>query len=132
MDRLNELIDQAKIGAKASSDAAFAKALGVSRASVSNWRHGRNYPDTVQCARISELSGEPLQRVLGVVGEARALSADEKKVWRRLAEVAVIACAVMLPALPTQAATVNLNAGHDMHYAKSGLGLNSLHESLAL
>lgn len=108
MDRLNEILDKSKNTAKASSDAALARSLGVSRASVSNWRHGRNFPDTVQCARLAELSGEPLQKVLGIVGEARALSAEEKRVWRRLAEVAAFAGVMLAGAVmpyPVSAAT---------------------------
>jgi len=79
------LLDKAKSTLKASSDAELARQLGVTRASVSNCRTGRNLPDVVQCATLAGLTGEPLARVLGIVGEARAISREEKAVWHKLA-----------------------------------------------
>jgi transcriptional regulator with XRE-family HTH domain len=103
MTTLTNLLDTAKEKCNAHTDMALAAKLHVSRASVSNWRHGRNYPDTVQCGHLADLTGEPLPRVLGIVGEARAISADEKRVWRRLANAAAIA-AIAVGFLPTPAA----------------------------
>lgn len=93
------LLDKAKMTLKASSDAELARQLGVTRASVSNWRTGRNLPDVVQCATLAGLTGEPLARVLGIVGEARAISREEKAVWHKLAAsvAAVILLAVAIP-----------------------------------
>lgn len=88
MDATNQLLDKCKQMRSIPTDMALAQVLGVGRATVSSYRHGRTYPDPVVCARISEITGEPLSRVLGIVGEARALSTDEKKVWRRLATAA--------------------------------------------
>ena len=85
MDELNKLLDRIKETRSLPSDNALAKVLGVTRGSVSNWRHGKNYPDTVQCAAIAGFTGEPLARVLGIVGEARAISREEKAVWHKLA-----------------------------------------------
>lgn len=108
MDRVNELLDKCKNTLKAPTDMALAGLLGVTRSSVSGWRSGARYPDAVACARISEITGEPLQKVLGIVGEARALSAEEKRVWRRLAEVATLAGVMLAGAVmpyPVSAAT---------------------------
>src|ERR1700741_1990792 len=99
MNALNILLDKARETRSLPSDNALAIALDVSRQRVSAWRHGTNYPDPVACARIAEMTGEPLARVLGIVGEARALSKEEKQVWRRLAQAAAIA-AIGLTALP--------------------------------
>lgn len=93
------LLDKAKKAMNASSDAELSRSLGVTRASVSNWRSGRNYPDTVQCATLAGLTGIPLARVLGIVGEARAISREEKSVWRKLAASAV-AVVLVLGAIP--------------------------------
>ena len=115
MNALNILLDKAKETRSLPSDNALAGLLGVSRQRVSAWRHGTNYPDPVACARIAEITGEPLARVLGVVGEARALSTEEKKVWRRLATAATIGVAFLMP-FQTPAGT--LTGGESMHYAK--------------
>jgi len=97
MDQLNKLLDKAREMRSLPSDNALAIAMGVSRQRVSAWRHGTNYPDPVACAQLSDLTGQPLNYVLGVVGEARALSKEEKQVWRRLAQVAAIALVAIAP-----------------------------------
>ena len=115
---VREVLDAAKKASNSESDAALAKRIGVTRASVSNWRVGRNYPDTVVCAKLAEITGIPLARVLGIVGEARAISREEKAVWRRLASAAAIA-GIMLVAHPAEATLrTALTAAHAMHYAK--------------
>lgn len=119
MDAVNELLDKAKRTRSLPTDMALAEALHVGRAAVSGWRHGSRHPDAVACARLSELTGEPLPRVLGIVGEARAISAEEKRVWRRLATAAVFSLAAMMP-LASNAASLT-EVGY-MHYAKSLAG----------
>lgn len=95
MQELQKLLDKVRKSRSLNSDAALARALGVKPQTMSNWRKGHNLPDAVACARLAELSGEPLARVLGMIGEARAISAAEKAVWRRLAEAAVVLLAVI-------------------------------------
>lgn len=110
MNAINILLDKSKIASGASNDAGFARHIGVTRASVSNWRHGRNYPDAVQCARLAQLSGEPLARVLGIVGEERAISREEKQVWRALAQQIGVAAVVALCAVVTPAQSAPLTS----------------------
>lgn len=90
MTNVNKLIDKAKELSSSATDMALAEKLHIGRSTVSNYRSGHAYPDAVVCARISEITGEPLAKVLGIVGEARAISDAEKKVWRRLANAAVL------------------------------------------
>lgn len=106
MNDVAVLLDKAKMTLKASSDAELARHLGVTRASVSNWRTGRNLPDVVQCATLAGLTGEPLARVLGIVGEARAISREEKAVWHKLA-TSVAAVILLAVAIPLPAAHAN-------------------------
>lgn len=102
---VNKLLDKAKIVRSISTDADLAKALGVSKQALSGWRNGARLPDAVACAALAGLSGEPLARVLGIVGEARAISREEKAVWHKLAAsvAAVILLAVAIP-LPARSA----------------------------
>ncbi len=88
MRTLNDLLDKIKETRSLASDNALGAALGQSRQNVSNWKLGKRLPDAVACARIAELSGVPLAHVLGIVGEARAISREEKAVWRQLASMA--------------------------------------------
>jgi len=70
---------------------ALADALGVGRSAVSGWRSGNRYPEPVVCAALAHMAGEPLAKVIGVVGEARAVCRREKAVWRALATSAAMA-----------------------------------------
>lgn len=90
MTTIDQLLDQAKKARGIDTDSDLAKALGVTKAAVSGWRHGTRQPDTVTCATLAGLTGEPLARVLGIVGEARAISREEKAVWRKLAATAAL------------------------------------------
>lgn len=76
----------------------LARALGVEPSAVSNWRNGRALPDTVSCGKLADMTGLPVARVVGMIGEARAISRDEKAVWRRVKAAAAVAwLAVALP-----------------------------------
>lgn len=114
------LLDAAKTAQGFETDMALAKALGVSRSAVSAWRNGQKGPDPVQSAALAGYTGIPLAKVLGIVGEARAISVKEKAVWRRLAATATLLAVVVLNAAPApaQAPTAAYSAGPDHHYAK--------------
>lgn len=86
-----DIIDRAKKATKSETDSALSKYLGLSRTAVSNYRRGVSYPDTVTCERLAGITGIPLTKVLGIVGEARAISREEKAVWRKLAATAALA-----------------------------------------
>lgn len=112
MTTLNNLLDKIRETRSLASDNALAGTLKVSRQRVSAWRKGENLPDAVACARIADLTGEPLARVIGIVGEARAISRDEKAVWKRLAMVAGLACyfaysGLILPIMSAWSQTVD-------------------------
>lgn len=120
MKTISDLLDVIRQRRNLETDSALAAALGVSRQTVNNWRQGRNTPDAVACATIAGLSGEPLNVVIGIAGEQRAVSREEKAVWRTLAATATLLVAGVLGAAhtPVQAAQAGLNAGPDVHYAK--------------
>ncbi|WP_442254962.1 helix-turn-helix domain-containing protein [Stenotrophomonas pavanii] len=75
-----------------SSGAEFARQLGVSRGTIANWKSGYSLPDTVMCATLAGSTGLPLAHILGIVGEARVVSREEKVVWRKLAATAMALC----------------------------------------
>lgn len=117
MQDVNYLLDKSKDMCKAESDGQLATQLKVSRQRVSNWRKGHNAPDAVVCAKIAEITGLPLARVLGIVGEARAISTAEKAVWRQLAQAAAVVLVVGATLLPV-VADANLNDLQTKNYAK--------------
>lgn len=107
MKDVADLLDAIKERQSLETDSALAKALGVSRQTVNNWRQGRNTPDAVACATIAGLTGEPLAKVIGIAGEQRAISREEKAVWRKLAATAALLVVMVTGGAytPAQAAT---------------------------
>lgn len=105
--QIGELLDAAKVAAGATSDSDLSRKLKVSRQAVSSWRNGVSLPDAVTCATLAGLTGLPLAKVIGIVGEARAVSREEKAVWRKLAATAALLAVVVFPALPSHAQAVH-------------------------
>lgn len=95
MDYLNKLLDKCKEVRMVRTESDLSDLLKVRKQTLSGWRHGARLPDPVACAQIAQITGEPLAKILGTVGEARAISKDEKQVWRRLAQVAVLIMCTM-------------------------------------
>jgi len=118
VDTVIKLLDKARAACAAPSDNVLAQKLGVSRQRVSAWRHGENYPDEVACAGIARLTGEPLARVLGIVGEARAVSREAKAVWRQLATAAILLM-LMAPAM-IERSTIRAGATSHNVYKRKG------------
>jgi len=127
MQDINSLLDACKVAAGASSDNQLAAALGVGRSAISNYRHARALPDPVVCATIAGLSGIPLARVLGIVGEARAISREEKAVWRKLAATAMALCLAVGFALPhkAQAAVSGFESAHAVYIMRNRISAKS-------
>lgn len=92
---INILLDKAKKMCGVTTDKDLSTRLGVTPSAVTNYRKGRALPDAVTCATLAGLTGEPLAKVLGVVGEARAISREEKAVWRKLAATAAMVLCVI-------------------------------------
>lgn len=120
---VNFLLDRCKEQSGAATDGELAKRLGVSKQAMSSYRKGARLPDPVVCATIAGLSGIPLARVLGIVGEARAISSDEKAVWRKLAATAmalVIGVGLASPA-HVQAAEPGHSSAHVLYIMRNAL-----------
>lgn len=88
MDYVNKLLDKCKEVRNLRTDSELSDLLKVKKQTLSGWRHGDRLPDPVACANIAAVTGEPLAKVIGTICEARAISSDEKRVWRRLASIA--------------------------------------------
>ncbi len=121
MQTVTDLIDAARKALNVSSDAEFARQLGVSRGTIANWKSGYSLPDTVMCATLAGLTGLPLARVLGIVGEARAVSREEKAVWRKLAATAMALCLAVGFALPhkAHAAVAGFDNAHGVYIMRN-------------
>lgn len=127
MHDVNWLLDQAKEATKIETDMALAKALGVGRGAVSGWRHGTRQPDPVACAALAGLTGIPLAKVLGIVGEARAISREEKAVWRKLAATAAVVLLGVGITLPSHTESTNEKTQKTLVFQGFSHELNSIH-----
>ncbi|QJP50493.1 helix-turn-helix domain-containing protein [Xylella fastidiosa subsp. multiplex] len=85
---INLLLDKAKEACVVKYDKDLAQKLKIRATSISNYRKGISLPDATVCAELADITGLPLAKVLGIVGEARAISREEKAVWRKLATLA--------------------------------------------
>lgn len=105
---INKLLDNCKEVCRVRTDGELATKLGVSKQALSGYRNGARLPDPVVCATIAGLSGIPLAKVIGIVGEARAISPTEKAVWRKLAASAltVFLMCGLWSAVPAKAHTI--------------------------
>lgn len=120
MQTVEELINEARKALNVSSDAEFARKLGVSRGTIANWKSGYSLPDTVTCATLAGLAGIPLARVLGIVGEARAISSDEKAVWRKLAATCALVLVFFGYTGQAASATSDISGENAAKFAHSG------------
>ena len=76
------------------SDYALAKALGVTRASVSLLINGHSVMSNTTAARIAEILELPLQRV---IADAELERGSDLELWKRLREAAAIRDSEELP-----------------------------------
>lgn len=124
---------------KIQSDNAGALALGVSRATVSLWKQGKN-AEIHYVERMAVDIGDSPEMWSAVVMAERSNSEDEKAAWRRIAQkLATFALALCLAvgfSLPRDAqASVHQQGyenGHSIHYAKCVAARIKLGEQPAL
>ncbi|AXI83578.1 DUF3693 domain-containing protein [Xylella taiwanensis] len=91
---INLLLDKAKEMYSVKQDKELAQKLKIKATAISNYRKGISLPDAIACSALANATGLPLAKVIGIVGEARAKSKEEKAVWRKLATAATLALGV--------------------------------------
>jgi len=73
---------QIEIGER-KSQAEFAKLMGVSRASITNWMNGENVPDLESAKKIASLLGNEVFDVLGIPRQNPYLQ-KITQIWERI------------------------------------------------
>lgn len=69
----------------AKNDSDIARKLGITRASVSDYRVGRSHPNDEVAVKIAELLGKDPGELLAECGAARAKSPATRRAWERIA-----------------------------------------------
>ena len=117
-----DLLDRYKKAKGIAADNAAAEALGITRATVSGWRHEKSHPDAESVARMCEATGENVAHWLPLIEAARARTPEARKVWLRLAQMAAaITLAVGLHPAHAEAAKrleSVVSAAPSIHYAQ--------------
>ena len=94
------------------SDYAAAQALGVTRGSPSNWRHGRSHAAPALVTRMATDIAQDAGAWLALVESERASTAADRKAWatlaRRLGAAATVAAVALFT---TPLATVHARSG---------------------
>lgn len=129
MTSVNKLLAKARECCSASSDAAFAERIGVTRQLVSQWRKGATPIPDERIAQLARLcKDDPAQWLVAV--RAEQSHGEAAKAWaslaRRLGAAAAVACAaVALPYLTPHADSIaaTLMAAPMMHYANFALAV---------
>ena len=89
---LDELADRGIM----KDDAAVARHLGISRASVSEWRKGKTAPSPEHARVIAGLLGRNPGEVMAEAIAYRAKDTETIKAWERIAKLCAAACYVGL------------------------------------
>ena len=113
MNTANKLLDKYRQVCLLKSDNAAAIALGIERATVSGWRHGKSKPEADTVAKMATAINEPVGPWLAQIESERARTPAAAKVWLRLAATLGTALAVAVIALPSHAATIARTATDD-------------------
>lgn len=130
MDTANDLLDKVKAACNFPSDNVLAQKIGLTRAMVSSWRHGRHpIPDEriAQMCALAKLDGPTW---IAMLHAERAQTATERALWRLMldrlsAAAAVVALvALSLPSLGNAKAAQNqaVSGGlltHSVYYVQS-------------
>ncbi|HGM5107035.1 TPA: DUF3693 domain-containing protein [Stenotrophomonas maltophilia] len=130
MDTANDLLDKVKAACNFPSDNVLAQKIGLTRAMVSSWRHGRHpIPDEriAQMCALAKLDGPTW---IAMLHAERAQTATERALWRLMldrlsAAAAVVALvALSLPSLGNAKTAQNkaVSEGlltHSVYYVQS-------------
>lgn len=95
MDAANDLLDKVRTACNLPSDNALAQKIGLTRAMVSSWRHGRHpIPDEriAQMCALAKLDGPTW---IAMLHAERAQTATERALWRLMLDRLSAAAAVV-------------------------------------
>lgn len=130
MKKTTTYLDEAKQALGIDSDNAMANYLGVTRSSISNYRHGPNVMDDFVAAKIAGVLNIDAMIVIAAANAEREKTEDRKEFWRnfyeRLGGVAasIYLCVTLgfvtliVTPSPAEAATTRQGVDFTVYYVK--------------
>lgn len=94
-----ELIENAKHKANLNSDYALAKAMGIDRAVVSQWRAGKRHPSNEEAVQLATLAGIDEMRVIAEIELRTAKNEKKRAFWQHYIERRGLAACISMTAL---------------------------------
>lgn len=85
MKPISRYLDDAIDTGLCKNDSETARKIGVTRASISDWRNGRTTPNDDQAVKLADLLGKDAGEILAECGAARAKSPETRRAWERIA-----------------------------------------------
>jgi transcriptional regulator with XRE-family HTH domain len=82
MNATDTLLNEAKEKNEITSDNQLAIALGITRAAVSEYRHGNRKPDIFVMSRLAEFTGRRFEEVVALIESERETNEEKKEYWQ--------------------------------------------------
>lgn len=119
MNNTNKLLDNYKKVCLLASDNAAAERLGLTRATLSGWRHEKSHANAEAVEKMCTAIGEPVRQWLPLIEAERARTPADRKVWLRLAQAAAsIATVAIMMHIGTDAENLAFAPLAFIHYAQ--------------
>lgn len=119
---LEELMEKAKKRANIESDYALAKAMGIDRRVVSDWRNRRKHPSNEECVQLATLAGLDEMQVIAAINLQFATNEKKRDFWKNYIEhrgltacitLTFAACALLLTPPTTHAESILQNKDYE-------------------
>lgn len=96
---ITEIIERAKAKADLASDYALAKAMGIERQVISQWRGGKRHPSNEEAVQLATLAGLDEMQVIAEIELRTAKNEKKKAFWQHYIESRGVAACVTMTAL---------------------------------
>lgn len=84
--KILELVEKAKTRASLSSDYALAKAIGIERQVISQWKSGKRHPSNAEAVQLATLAGIDEMEVIAQIELETAKTEPKKEFWKHYIE----------------------------------------------